>query len=253
MITLLNNEHWGKEEILTQMYDDEFYYGHLGKHALSSSSLKTLLKSPKTYRNVIKYGSSETPALRQGKLLHWMVLEPHKIDALHFVDASTKNTNIYKEALSKHGEVYLEKEKQEAERLADALLRNEEALKLINKSEFEVPAIEMLDGYPVRGKADILKGDHIIDLKSSQELNSFRYSADKYGYDLQAYIYKRLFKASKVTFLVIDKGSCDIGVFEASEDFISRGEDKFRQAIDLYKYFFVEEHDLDQYVLRGIL
>lgn len=254
MITLLNNEHWGKDEILTQMYDDEFYYGHLGKHALSSSSLKTILKSPKTYRNIIKYGSGDdTPALRAGKLLHWMVLEPHKIDKLHFVDVSSKNTKVYKEALSKHGEVYLEKEKQDAERLTDALLRNEEAIRLINKSEFEVPAIEMLDGFPVRGKADILKEGHIIDLKSSQELSSFRYSADKYGYDLQAYIYKRLFKANKVTFLVIDKGSCDIGIFEASDEFIARGEDKFKQAIDLYKYFFVEEHDLDQYVMRGIL
>ena len=86
MITLLNNKHWGKEEILTQMYDDEFYYGELGKYALSSSSLKTILKSPKTYRNIIKYGSGDdTPALRAGKLLHWMVLEPHKIDKLHFV------------------------------------------------------------------------------------------------------------------------------------------------------------------------
>lgn len=254
MITLLNNEHWGKDEILTQMYDDEFYYGELGKYALSSSSLKTILKSPKTYRNIIKYGSGDdTPALRAGKLLHWMVLEPHKIDKLHFVDVSSKNTKVYKEALSKHGEVYLEKEKQDAERLTDALLRNEEAIRLINKSEFEVPAIEMLDGFPVRGKADILKEGHIIDLKSSQELSSFRYSADKYGYDLQAYIYKRLFKANKVTFLVIDKGSCDIGIFEASDEFIARGEDKFKQAIDLYKYFFVEEHDLDQYVMRGIL
>ena len=45
----------------------------------------------------------------------------------------------------------------------------------------------------------------------------------------------------------------DIGIFEASDEFIARGEDKFQQAIDLYKYFFVEEHDLDQYVLRGIL
>ena len=43
MITLLNGEHWGKEEILTQMHDDTFYYGHLGQHALSSSSLKTIL------------------------------------------------------------------------------------------------------------------------------------------------------------------------------------------------------------------
>tara|TARA_R100000329_G_scaffold114269_1_gene93824 strand:- start:259 stop:1023 length:765 start_codon:yes stop_codon:yes gene_type:complete len=254
MITLLNGEAWGKDEILTQMYDDEFYYGHLGKYALSSSSLKTILKSPKTYRNIIKYGSVEdTPALRAGKLLHWMVLEPHKIDRLEFVDVSSKNAKVYKEALSKHGEVYLEKEKQDAERLTDALLRNEEAIKLINKSEFEVPALEMLDGFPVRGKADILKEGHIIDLKSSQDLNGFRYSADKFGYDLQAYIYKRLFKASKVTFLVIDKGSCDIGIFDASDEFIARGKDKFKQATDLYKYFFVEEHDLDQYVMRGIL
>lgn len=254
MITLLNGEHWGKEEILTQMYDDEFYYGHLGRHALSSSSLKTLLKSPKTYRNTIQYGSdTDSPALRQGKLLHWMVLEPHKIDKLHFVDVSSRNTKAYKEALSQHDEVYLEKERKDAERVTDALLRNEEAIKLINKSEFEVPAIEMLDGFAVRGKADILKEGHIIDIKSSSDLSGFRYSADKYGYDLQAYLYTKLFNVDKFTFLVIDKGSCDIGVFEASEDFIARGEDKYRQAIDLYKYFFVEEHDLDQYVLRGIL
>ncbi len=254
MITLLNGEAWGKDEILTQMYDDEFYYGHLGRHALSSSSLKMLLKSPKTYRNVTKYGSdTDSPALRAGKLLHWMVLEPHKIDALHFVEASSKNTNIYKHAVEEHGEVYLEKEKQQAQRLTDALLRNEEAIKLINKSEFEVPAIEMYDGLAFRGKADILKDNNIIDIKTTQDIGSFRYSADKYGYDLQAYLYTKLFNVDKFTFLVIDKGSCDIGVFEASQDFIARGEDKYRQATDLYKYFFIEEHDLDQYVMRGIL
>ena len=111
----------------------------------------------------------------------------------------------------------------------------------------------MIQGFAVRGKADILKGDHLIDLKTSNELSTFRYSAEKYGYDLQAYIYKNLFKASKVTFLVIDKGSCDIGIFEASDEFIERGKDKFRQGIDLYKYFFVEDNDIDQYVMRGIL
>ena len=69
MITLLNNENWGKEEILAEMYNDDFYYGHLGQHALSSSSLKMILKSPKTYRNVTLYGdsSAESSALSQGK------------------------------------------------------------------------------------------------------------------------------------------------------------------------------------------
>ena len=255
MITLLNGEHWGKEEILTQMYNDEFYYGHLGKNALSSSSLKTLLKSPKTYRNILNYGdpNSDSPALAAGKLVHWMILESHKIDKLHFVDATTKNTKIYKEAKAKYGEVFLTKERSAAERLTDAVLRNEAALKLLNNSEFEVPEIQMIDGLAFRGKADIIQGDTIIDLKTTQDLNSFKYSCDKYSYELQAWLYLKLFDKKKFTFLVIDKASTDIGIFETTEEFLARGENKFKQAVDNYKYFFEQDNDLDQYVMRGIL
>lgn len=256
MITLLNGEHWGKEEIITQMHDDTFYYGHLGKHALSSSSLKMILKSPKTYRNVTKYGdpNGDSPALAAGKLAHWMVLEPHKIDQLHFVDASTKNTKIYKEAKEQYGEVFLAKERSAAERLTDAIFRNEAALRLLTDSEFEVPEIAMLEGLPFRCKADIIQGDTIIDYKTTgSELSSFRYSAEKYGYDLQAYIYLRMFNKKKFTFLVIDKGSTDIGIFETTEDFIARGKEKFYRAVEDYKYFFKDGNDLDQYVMRGIL
>ena len=255
MITLLNHEHWGKYEILAEMYNDDFYYGKLGKNALSSSSLKMILKSPKTYRNVMKYGdsSADSPALAQGKLVHWMILEPHKIEDLHFVEASTKNTKIYKEAKAEFGEVFLNKEKSQAERVADAVLRNEAAIKFLNKALFEVPEIEMIEGLPFRAKADILQGDTIIDLKTSADLSTFRYSADKYGYDLQAYLYKRMFKAKDFKFLVVDKSSTDIGIFETSDEFIARGEEKFYQAVNNYKYFFQEENDLDQYVLRGIL
>ncbi len=255
MITLLNGETWGKEEILAQMYDDTFYYGHLGKHALSSSSLKMILKSPKTYRNVIKYGdpNGDSPALAAGKLAHWMVLEPHKIDELHFVDASTKNTKIYKEAKEQYGEVFLTKERSAAERLTDAIFRNEAALQLLTDSEFEVPEIAMLNGLPFRGKADIIQGDTIIDYKTTAELSGFKWSADKYGYDLQAYMYLRLFNKKKFTFLVIDKASTDIGIFETTDDFIAKGEQKFIQAVDNYKYFFQDGNDLDQYVMRGIL
>ena len=255
MITLLNGEHWGKEEILTQMYDDDFYYNFLGKNALSSSSLKTLLKSPKTYRNILNYGdpNSDSPALAAGKLVHWMILESHKIDKLHFVDATTKNTKVYKEAKAKYGEVFLTKERSAAERLTDAVLRNEAALKLLNNSEFEVPEIQMIDGLAFRGKADIIQGNTIIDLKTTAELNTFKYSSDKYGYDLQAWLYLKLFDKKKFTFLVIDKASTDIGIFETTEEFLSRGENKFKQAVDNYKYFFEQDNDLDQYVMRGIL
>lgn len=255
MITLLNGETYLQEEIVGMAYDDDFYYNHLGKNALSSSSLKTILKSPKTYRNILNYGdpNSDSPALSAGKLAHWMILEPHKINKLHFVDATTKNTKIYKEAKEKYGEVFLTKEKNAAERLTDAVLRNEAAIKLLNKSEFEVPQVQMLDGLPFRGKADIIQGDTIIDYKTTQDLNSFKYSCDKYSYELQAWLYLKLFDKKKFTFLVIDKASTDIGIFETTDEFLARGENKFKQAVDNYKYFFEQDNDLDQYVMRGIL
>jgi hypothetical protein len=111
----------------------------------------------------------------------------------------------------------------------------------------------MLSNLPFRGKCDILKDNQIIDLKTTQDLSQFRWSADKYGYDLQAWMYCEMFKRDKFTFLVIDKGSCDIGVFEASKEFIKKGKEKFNQAVSNYKYFFEENNDLDQYVLRGVL
>ena len=152
MITLLNGDTYSKEEIISMAYDDEFYYGVLGKNALSSSALKMLLKSPKTYRNVLNYGSTESAALILGKLLHWMVLEPHKIKKIKVIEATTKNTKVFKDAKKEHQEVYLRKEINEAERLADALLRNEAVLKLLNKAEFDIPEIQMLDGLPLEQK-----------------------------------------------------------------------------------------------------
>tara|TARA_R110000796_G_scaffold237994_1_gene358217 strand:- start:4545 stop:5312 length:768 start_codon:yes stop_codon:yes gene_type:complete len=255
MITLLNGETWNKEEIITQMYDDTFYYGHLGKHALSSSSLKMILTSPKTYRNVTKYGDpgKTTPALEMGKLIHWMVLEPQKVNNVKFIDTSSRGTNIYKEAKAMHGEVFLEKDRSGAERITDAVLRNDQAVKLLNKSEVEVPVIDILEGLPFRGKADIIQGDTIIDLKTTADLSSFKYSADKYGYDLQAYMYLRLFKKQNFKFLVVDKASTDIGIYGVSDDFIARGEEKFFRAVENYKYFFEAGNDLDQYVMTGLL
>ena len=49
MITTFDNKQWNKEELLANMYDDSFYYGYLGQNALSSSTIKTLVNSPKTY------------------------------------------------------------------------------------------------------------------------------------------------------------------------------------------------------------
>lgn len=255
MIQLLNGEWWGKKELLAKMDDDSFYYGHLGKHALSSSSIKLLQSSPKKYYYVTKYGQSESQALRDGWLFHTSILEPDVFSSQIFVDVQSKNTKKYKEALAEHGKVFTMKEKRDAERLADAFLKNEQALQLITKCDFEVPAVGLIDGIPFRGKADVLGKHGIVDLKSTTDIRAFPYSAKKYGYDIQVYIYCQLFDVpyTEFKFAALDKGTLDIAIYEVSEDFYLEGERKTLEAIDIYRTFFIDNADLNSYTLRGTL
>ena len=255
-IRLLDGEEHEVKPLLKKMEDDAFYYGELNQLALSSSSLKLLVDSPKKYHYIQKYGQGESQGLRDGALLHTLILEPQKFDKLHFVDVASKNTKKYKEAVEEFGLVYTKTERETAEKLADAILKNEEALRLMSYSEFEVPAIGEVMGMPFRGKADILGENRICDVKTCSDIKGFSYSAKKYGYDIQVYLYCNLFNIpfENFKFLFIDKGSLDIGVFEISESFYLQGEDKVQYGIEMYKDFFQDkEPQLDDYIIKGIL
>ena len=253
-IELLNGEIFKHDEILELMKDDEFYYGYLGKAALSSSSIKLLLDSPKKYKYVTEYGSQESNALDAGWLFHTCILEPDVFEKQIFVDVQSKNTKAYKLAKEEHGKVYTIKQKNDAERLADAFLRNEHALQLITDCEFEVPAIGIIQGYPFRGKADVL-GKGLVDLKTTSDLKAFPYSARKYGYDVQVYLYTELFNKpyQEFKFAAIDKGSLDIGIYDISEDFYLQGKAKVTKAIETFETFFINGADIDSYCIKGTL
>ena len=67
MITLLNGDTWEKDALLAKMTDDDFYYGYLGKNAMSSSNIKLLTKSPKHYKFITTYGQeTNSSALQVG-------------------------------------------------------------------------------------------------------------------------------------------------------------------------------------------
>ena len=254
-IELLNGERFKHDEILELMKDDEFYYGYLGKAALSSSSIKLLLDSPKKYKYVTQYGSQESNALDAGWLFHTAILEPDVFEKQIFVDVQSKNTKAYKLAKEEHGKVFTMKQKNDAERLADAFLRNEHALKLITNCEFEVPAIGMIQGYPFRGKADVLDSYRIVDLKTTSDLKAFPYAARKYGYDVQVYLYSELFNKpyNEFKFAAIDKGSLDIGIYDVSEEFYLQGKAKVTKAIETFETFFINGADIDSYCIKGTL
>jgi len=254
-IKLLDNKYYDKAELLKRMEDDNFYYGELNTLALSSSSLKQLLSSPKTYKFSLKYGSGDSAALRAGALFHWAILEPEKFASQKFVEVQSRNTKKFKEVQEEFGTAFTAKERGEAERLVDAFYRNEHAKELITKAEFEIAAIDNVLDFPFRGKADVLATNRIVDLKTTTNIKDFSWSANKYGYDVQCYLYCNLFNKEykDFYFLVLDKGSLDIGIFNCSEEFYYRGEQKVEKALDLYNKFFIEGADLDNYCLTGEL
>ena len=101
-IKLLNNEVFDKKDILSKMMDDEFYYGYLGVNALSSSASKKLLDSPYAYYRSLTEKQTNVQALRDGQLIHLMVLEPEKVEYLTFTEG-TKASKQYKLAVQEVG------------------------------------------------------------------------------------------------------------------------------------------------------
>lgn len=253
-IKLLNGDEFKVSEIIPKMYDDVFYYGYLGQHALSSSSCKKLIESPKSYATSLTEGSPDSQPLRDGRLTHLCVLEPHRLDEFTFIDGTkaSKNFKLAAEELGKDL-VYTNLELNKAQKIAKAVLANEEAAALLSGCEFEIPAIGEFMGLPFRGKADAKKGRTIIDLKTTANIQDFEYSAKKYSYDLQAALYLDLFDADDFIFLVVDKRTLDVGVYTINAGFIDSGLQKLQVATDAYKNYIMSDYDLDQYTFYGEL
>ena len=251
-IKLLDGKEWDRVEILEQMLNDDFYYGYLGKAALSSSSLKKLLQSPKVYQASLNEEQVESKPLREGKLIHLLLLEPHKEESLHVVDVKARTAKAYKDAAKEYGaeNTFTAVEIATAKKVARAVKDCPEAYDMIYGAATEVPQIGNIMGLPFRCKADILhKGQRIVDLKTTADIHKFKYNAYTFGYDAQAAIYTHLFGLEEFTFLVVDKSSYDVGIFTTGEDFIKSGKEKVARAIEVYREYYQEGKPLSQYII----
>ena len=109
---------------------------------------------------------------------------------------------------------------------------------------YEEPMVKEIKGMMWKGKADIVTPTMIIDLKTTSDINKFKYSAKSYNYDSQCYIYQQLF-GKPLVFYVIDKLTGQLGMFRPTENFIRGGESKVEKAIEVYKQFFAEDSEDD--------
>ncbi len=241
-----------EKQVIKKLKDDKHYYGDFGKKYLSNSDISKLLTNPLSLREEQK----QIPAFLIGGYFHTAILEPDKLKKFKIIDATTRNTKLYKEISG--GEMcLLQSEVDKLELMIDKMLSNKACVDLIRgiNVEYEKPGITELEGLKWKGKADIVNHDErlIVDLKTTADLHKFRYSASKYNYDSQAYIYQHLF-GYELIFIAIDKTTHQIGIFDCSPDFLLRGRDKVQRAVEQYKLFYEsEDFDPQQYFINQTL
>lgn len=241
-----------KKEIIERLKNDEDYYGEFGKQYLSNSDISSLLNNPLEF----KKPSPPNPAFVIGGYFHTCILEPHKLDKYKIVKASTRNTKAYKE-IAGEDICLLEQEADRIQKMRETVLDNELFNDMITNGavEYEIPGIHELDGMMWKGKADIINHSHqlVIDLKTTNNINTFANSAYKYNYDSQAYIYSEMF-GYEFVFIVIDKKTNQMGLFDCSDKFLQSGANKVALAVQAYNEFFVNgDGDFSQYYISKTL
>tara|TARA_R110002020_G_C16236217_1_gene768783 strand:+ start:497 stop:1237 length:741 start_codon:yes stop_codon:yes gene_type:complete len=239
---------------LEKLRIDKEYYTGIGKKYLSNSDIGTLLKNPKEFGKE----SEDNINFAKGRLFHQLILEPTKAEQTikTAVDVSSRNAKAYKEMVlnSEKSFILLTKEVEEMKQLTSTMLSNIDFFDLIRDENnlYEEPAIRNIKGIQWKGKADIVASDYLIDLKTTADINKFKWSAREYNYDSQAFIYEFLF-GKPLLFLVIDKNTGALGKFTPSEDFLARGEEKVEKAIEVYDKFFnpkKENYNINNYYIE---
>ena len=241
-----------KQEILKKLRDDENYYGDFGRKYLSNSDISTLLKNP------LAFGEPSKPsaAFLVGGYFHTAILEPDKLKKFKIISATTRNTKVYKEMSG--GELcLLQHEVDQIELMKEKMMDNDVCKGLIQGEwvDYEQPGVEKLGQYTWKGKADIVNHEEklVIDLKTTADILKFKSSAYRYNYDSQAYIYRKLF-GYDMLFIVIDKTTHQLGIFDCSPEFYESGKDKVERAEQAYELFFkTKDFNPKQYFISKTL
>ena len=226
----------------------------VGKPHLSYSSLKYALGDMRLWEMYMRGQlKKESDALRFGSLYDLLLFEPEKFNDVYYTldDSSIiasiggtypRNTKRYKEWKAEASQVAenadkilaseedVKKAHQMIERLKDCGLYDKRFAGGKYQVEFNVD----LDGVPLKGFLDCLQeGDYIVDSKSSRSIDKFRYDVNSWSYDIQAYIYTKVFGLKDFYWVVQEKAypfyPADV---KCTEETLFRGEMKFHQAIE---------------------
>ena len=225
----------------------------VGKPHLSYSSLKYALGDMRLWEMYMRGQlKKESQALTFGSLYDMMLFEPDNVrDRFYCLDDSDivatiggrnpRNTKKYREwkaeALQTTENADKELVSTEEWKTAEEMIERLKVSGLYDKrfagGKYQVEFNVDLDGVPLKGFLDCLQDDCIIDSKSSRGINKFKWDVSSWSYDIQAYIYTKVFDIKDFYWVVQEKTfpyfPADV---KCSEETLFKGEMKFHEAVE---------------------
>ena len=219
---------------------------------LSKSDLVWLLKSPKHFqrRHELK---KQSDAMNFGTAFHTLLLEPHRKNDVvvypEFVNGEKLNKRkkdhklfIEKFEEDNKGKIFIDsKEWDSLVGMLTACGESEDLADLMRQGEAEVSGFCEYRGFQFKGRADRFIEKHprygrtVVEVKTAMSAEPSEFSREIYNraYDLGAAVYKRVFEADTVVFVVVEKTSpFMVEVRPAHFSLIDHGQKRFDFCID---------------------
>jgi len=224
----------------------------VGKPHLSYSSLKYALGDMRLWEMYMRGQlKKESEALTFGSMYDMLLFEPEKARERYYTlddseiiasigGKSPRNTKRYREWKAEEqtkrssdkelaSEADWKKAHEMIQRLKDCGLYDKRFAGGKYQVEFNVD----VDGVPLKGFLDCLQDGFIVDSKSARSIDKFRYDVNSWSYDIQAYVYTKVFDIPEFYWVVQEKAypfyPADV---KCSEETLFRGEMKFHQALE---------------------
>ena len=239
----------------------------VGKPHLSYSSLKYALGDMRLWEMYMKGQlKKESEALTFGSLYDMLLFEPEKAhDTYHVLDDMDivssiggkfpRNTKRYREWKKEEAEKHMgktivgQKDWKQAEEMIQRLKDCGLYDKRFAGGKFQVEFNVDIDGVPLKGFLDCLQdGEFIVDSKSSRSVDKFRYDVNSFCYDIQAYIYCKVFDLKEYYWVVQEKAypfyPADV---KCSEETLFKGEMKFHEALENIKNYLDDPNPTERF------
>jgi hypothetical protein len=192
----------------------------------------------------------ETPAMKEGTLIHCAVLEPDELLNRYFaldetVDRRTKAgkerwAEIQQEA---EGKIIISPEQQHmGMRIRDEVAKHKIARLLFDGGKSETSVFSSIDDIDARCRPDYINGSVFLDVKSTDNAGeSFEKSVAKYRYYVQQPFYTDIaeqegMEVSNFLFVAIEKKEpYSIGIYQLDYDAVAYGRREYKADLDTYK------------------